>query len=143
MSRSRIAFFLDNFVYWYGKLPQPRLEQKSIDFHIKIIHISESLNKLSLKGREQEGLIFIFRSTDNIKSFIKNKLELSTNHAKWAWFIKGVLLAHQEYNFDKYIKKKKGVTMYKYFNALIYHLWFWKGQVEARKCIQFVTKYVN
>ena len=107
MSRSKISFFLDNFVYWYGKLPQPRLEQKSIDFHINIIHISESLNKLSLKGTEQEGLIFIFRSTDDIKHFIKNKLNLSTNHAKWAWFIKGVLLAHQEYNFDKYIKKKK------------------------------------
>ena len=143
MSRSKLAEFFDYFIYWYKKLTAPKLEQKSIEFHIKTIHISEKINELSAKGKEQDGLIFRFKSTQDIKNFIQNTLNLSANHAKWAWFVKGLCVAYKEYTYDKYIKKKNNISMYKYFRTLIYHLWFWKGQVEPDKCIRYVTKYVN
>ena len=143
MSRSKAPEFMKKFLFYYQEIPAPYNRAQSEKFFIIIKHISESFNNLSYKGQNDESIRYEFKCTEDIKVFINNDLKLSANHAKWAWFVKGLLLAHKEYTWDKYIKKNPNITVYKYFRTLLYHMWFWRGQIPSEKCIPIITNYVN
>lgn len=143
MGNSSSNKYLSKFVFWYNRLPKPVLYHKSEEFIMYISHISEAFNKLSNKAQNDENLSFNFRSINDIKEFISDTLKLSDNHCKWAYFLKGILLSHKEFTWDKYVKKNRNVTMFKYFRTLLFHLWFWKGKVEPGKCVPIVTTFLT
>ena len=143
MSRSTSAGFTKKFLFWYRRLDAPKQREKSEEFFNILKEISQKLNNLSNRGQNNEHLIYIFKCKEDIKLFIEYDLQLGKEYVKWWWVLKGILLAHKEFSWQKTIKKNRNVSMFIYFRTLIYHLYFWKGQVDSGRCLPIVTNYLE
>ena len=143
MSRSSSPGFVKKFLFWYARLDSPYRRELSEKFFRILTDISQKLNNLSIRAQNNEHLTFTFKCKDDIKLFIEYDLKLSQDHSKWSWFLKGILLAHKEYAWEKNVKKNKHICMFVYFRTLIYHNYFWKGQVDVGRCLRIVTNYVK
>ena len=102
----------------------------------KIQEICDEYMKLcgaAIDDKTKQHLYF-FRSLKDIKIFIKETLNLSPDHVKLAWFIKGVFFANKYFNYQRIYNPNKTKSVFYY--SLMYHTWFCKGRIPKRKCIR-------
>ena len=79
---------------------------------------------------------YVFKCLADIEQFIQKTLHLSTDHAKLAWFVKGVFLANKKFNERK--KYDANITRWKFYYSLMYHASFCKAVIPAKKCYRIV-----
>lgn len=126
--------FIAKFLAWWKKL-QIKKTVKSNNFMSLVEDIYKKFINLCYmaKNNNKINTIYHFKSTKDIRIFIVDVLELTTNHGKIAWFIKGQLLAHKDFNQKRLIYD--ALSRYIFYYTLAYHLWFCRGQIKGKKCL--------
>ena len=129
--------FFSKFIIWFKQLKINKNHYYTDQFIFKAENICKKYDKLikNIRKRNNDHLqsVYRFRSLNDIKLFLTKTLQLSDDYEKMAWFMKGIFLAHKNF-----IKKKcydQNVKRFKYYYTLLYHCWFCKGEIPARKCV--------
>ena len=127
--------FFDTLILWFKKSDFSINKYCTDQIMDRLQDICDAYQKLcnEAKQNKQKEYVYQFRSLNEIKYFIQQNLHLSDQHVKLAWFIKGVFFAHKKFVHNKLYNTAS--KRWPFYYTLLYHVWFCKGRIPARKCL--------
>ena len=136
MQRTTFDVFIAGFILWWNELNIEK-SPAAVRFMEIITEISVRIVDLIKRSRDNNSMkqLYEFRCKADIAKFISAALELEEKHAKAAYIIKALLLAHKDYTKEKLYDPNTKITKYHFYYTIMYHCWATKGQIPARRCI--------